>query len=52
MKTIMNNFKTMVITLTAAFSLSFTTITLGNNEKDSGTIQYVGKDTFLYSGLY
>ncbi len=46
MKTAMKSFKMMVITLTAAFSLSFSTVTLAGEETKDSThaeLQYAGK---------
>lgn len=46
----MNNFKMMVITLTAAFCLSFTTVSLANkstSENNKAELQFVGKDKSL-----
>jgi hypothetical protein len=44
MKTVINSIKMMVLTLVAAFSLSFTT--LSNNE-NIAQLQYIGKDADL-----
>lgn len=50
MKTVINSFKMMVLTLTAAFTLSFTTVTLaGKDPKDGNAAEllYIGRDANL-----